>query len=340
MESRRRHLTVPMGAILLLGFVMAASPALSGNLEPPGPPAPSMKPLDAVEARTPISSLPFTISQSGSYYLIGDLTASGSSSGITVVGSATHVTLDLKGYSLIGAGAANTSGITIDNGANVSVRNGTVRGWANGIVSNGGPMIEMMDVTAKNNVHHGFALYGGGEVRDCVAIGNGEVGFYLYGYAVIRNSQAIENSWTGIWVQQDGLVEDCLAEGNGGSGPSYDRQFRAGITTQYASKVVRCRVQSNAGDGIYLGDFNYVTGNTATMNGLSGITSEFGHGNRVEANQLWSNSGYGIFLSSNLNLLLRNTARDNTMGNFQIPFGNTGPVETGTVSNPASNVSY
>jgi len=38
-----------------------------GSLTPPGAPAPTMKSLDQIEPRTPISSLPFTISSSGSY---------------------------------------------------------------------------------------------------------------------------------------------------------------------------------------------------------------------------------------------------------------------------------
>ena len=333
MTTRRISLTA-------LAIVALVSLAHAGSLEPPGPPAPSMKPIDVVEARAPISSLPFFISQSGSYYLTADLTASGGSNGITILGSATHVTLDLNGYSLIGAGAANTAGITINYQANATVRNGTVRGWGNGIVSNGGPVIKMIDVTSKNNAHHGFALYAGGEVLDSVAMGNGEVGIYIFGSAIVRNSQAIQNTWTGIWIQQFGLVEGCLSEANGSGGPTYDNQFRAGITTQYGSKVVGCRVHSNAGDGIYLGDWNHAIGNDATMNGQSGISSEFGHGNRIEANQLWSNAGWGISLLSNLNLLARNTARGNTMGSFQIPSGNTAPIETGTVVNPASNVSY
>ena len=333
MTTRRHSLTV-------LAIVALASLAHAGSLEPPGPPAPSMKPIDVVEPRAPISSLPFSISQSGSYYLTADLTASGGGNGITVIGSATYVTIDLNGFSLIGAGDPNTVGITINFQANATVRNGTVRGWANGIVSNGGPIVKMIDVTSMNNAHHGFALYGGGEVLNSVAMGNGEVGIYVFGSAIIRNSQAIQNAWTGIWVQQNGLVENCLSEGNGSGGPTYDNQFRAGITTQFASKVVGCRVHSNAGDGIYLGDQNHAIGNDATMNGQSGISSEFGRGNRIEANQLWSNSGYGISLLSNLNLLLRNTAKGNTLGNFQIPFGNTAPIETGTVVNPASNVSF
>ena len=38
-------------------------------LPPPGPPAPTMKTLDQIEPRTPIATLPCTISAAGSYYV-------------------------------------------------------------------------------------------------------------------------------------------------------------------------------------------------------------------------------------------------------------------------------
>src|SRR5438094_2967891 len=44
-----------------------------GSLTPPGAPAPTMKSLDQIEARTAISSAPFTINQPGSYYLTKNL---------------------------------------------------------------------------------------------------------------------------------------------------------------------------------------------------------------------------------------------------------------------------
>ena len=50
--------------VLTTGYVAA-----QGSLTPPGAPAETMKTLEQVEPRTPVSSLPFTITQSGSYYL-------------------------------------------------------------------------------------------------------------------------------------------------------------------------------------------------------------------------------------------------------------------------------
>ena len=45
-----------------------------GGLTPPGAPAPTMKSLAQIEPRTPISSVPFTISTAGSYYLTTNVT--------------------------------------------------------------------------------------------------------------------------------------------------------------------------------------------------------------------------------------------------------------------------
>ena len=82
---------------------------------------------------TKISSLPYTISTPGFYYLSKDLSTSGA--GITV--NASHVTIDLMGFSLVGTDKTNT-GIYISGKTNVEVRNGTVRFFDKGIFEDSG----------------------------------------------------------------------------------------------------------------------------------------------------------------------------------------------------------
>jgi hypothetical protein len=63
--------------LLPVALLLTALPcAAQGPLSPPGPPAPTMKTLeeihDRTDPRTPISSLPYVITNGGSYYLTGN----------------------------------------------------------------------------------------------------------------------------------------------------------------------------------------------------------------------------------------------------------------------------
>ena len=83
-----------IAAVLGLFVVAAlAGVARGGPLDPPGPPAST---LPQVEPRTPISALPFTITQPGSYFLTQNVTASASlnvriSSSISAASPATAI---------------------------------------------------------------------------------------------------------------------------------------------------------------------------------------------------------------------------------------------------------
>ena len=90
---KRKHLLL-LPAAAIAGAVLAQGP-----ITPPGAPAPAMKTLDQIEPRTPISSLPFTISQSGSYYLTRNLQFT-AATGPAILINANYVTLDLMGFTL------------------------------------------------------------------------------------------------------------------------------------------------------------------------------------------------------------------------------------------------
>jgi hypothetical protein len=116
------------------GIVLAVPDAFGqGTLTPPGAPAATMKSLAQIEPRTPISSAPFTITNSGSYYLTTNLTVS---SGNAITIATNGVTLDLGGFTIASTAASATgSGIYLNSASrNITILNGFIQG---GVTNNG-----------------------------------------------------------------------------------------------------------------------------------------------------------------------------------------------------------
>ena len=164
-----------------------------GPLTPPGAPAPTMKTLDQIEPRTPISSVPFTISAPGSYYVTTNLTPGADQNGIVV--AADNVTIDLNGFTLFGGGGTSGEGISTSGArANIVVRNGTVRNWPSSGVNfydSGASQTLLQNVQSISNTFTGIGVKNGSRVRECLAVGNG----------------------AGIIVDNDSLVEHCKVSG-------------------------------------------------------------------------------------------------------------------------------
>jgi hypothetical protein len=118
-----------MKTILRSAFWLIPSLAFAqGSLTPPGPPAPAMKTLVEIEPRTPISSAPFTITNSGSYYLTTNLNVS-TGNGITI--ATNGVTLDLSGFTIssTASNSATPYGILLNSGlSDITIFNGHIRG--------------------------------------------------------------------------------------------------------------------------------------------------------------------------------------------------------------------
>ncbi len=312
----------------LAGALALAGSAIAGDLEPPGPPAPTMKPLDVVEPRIPISSLPFYATQSGSYYLTKSLSGS---EGVYLL--ATRVTLDLNGFSLTGPGGATiANGIQAWGAYDVVVRNGFVSGWKDGVNIGGGDA-RIEGITAFSNGGNGFYFSSRGEIVSCSARANAASGIVVENSNVrVLRSEARENG-AGIGIEirsgTTGVIDECLVTGNG-----------IGVRLGRDWTIRRSAVSFSNSSGIEVGEGDLVVENTVFGNSAVGILLMVGGGNRVEGNNIVSNAQWGIRCMVGGNLFVRNSARGNVDGNYIIGPGNVAPIEVGTVSNLASNVSY
>ena len=153
---------------------------------------------------TKITSVPYTISTPGFYYLAKDLTLTTSGSAITV--EANDVTIDLMGFTLNYTGSTMPVGVYMNGRNNVEVRNGTVTNFENGISegSDDGMNHRVINIRAHNNKNPGIALKGSGHlVKGCNSSHNGGMGILVVG-GTVANCVANSNGMSGIWLYGPG----------------------------------------------------------------------------------------------------------------------------------------
>ena len=273
-------------AFLLATVTCQQTTFAQGSLTPPGAPAPTMKTLEQIEPRIPISSLPYIISQPGSYYLTTNLTGVAGQDGITISGA--RVTLDLMGFELRGVPGA-LSGIRMNPATSPHVLNGSIVSWGqdgiNGTNGSGGA-IERLRVS--NNGRYGISFGSASQVRHCIVFGNGIAGILLSNDVEVDDCVSTGNGTHGIQAGTGSTIRRCMAVGNSAAGITgsgldglniveCNTEFNgSGIATLGQTIVKDCFARSNAVVGIAVGPGSTVQGCNASDNGTNGITVDLG----------------------------------------------------------------
>lgn len=224
--------------VVLLGLAFVG-PVAGSSLVPPGPPGPVYKSLGDIEPRDIVRAdsdvvAALIIDQPGSYYLTGEVMAIPDQSAITI--NASHVTLDLNGYSVRGnPEVADGHGILV-NGGHVTIRNGIVRDAdQNGIACGDGASVTLLDVSALDNGLHGASCprlrvvggeFSGNQQIGLVslklqadgvrAVGNGLTGVSMSSGSMLTRALVNENGLIGVnCAQGTSLVTQTVAKFNG-----------------------------------------------------------------------------------------------------------------------------
>ena len=259
----------------LLLFAALLLPALAfaqGALTPPGAPAPTMKSLDQIEARTPIgavggSTASIAITQPGSYVLLGNVTVTG---GNAIAISADNVTLDLNGFTLSST-SKPTSGAgirTFGTCRGIAIHNGHISGSLH-VDENNGSMIGGGFV---RGIYCDYAVINS-LVTDLTVDGVGTYGIYLDSSSVIDRCTVINCGDTGIRGQ---IVSNCTATACGTTGivattVSNSQGFAvktSGIEATTATNCVGAITGLTSGVGLKAGSAANCTGTATNGTGL------------------------------------------------------------------------
>ena len=242
----------------------------------------------------PVTSLPATISTQGIYCLTGNLSTS-QTSGNAITINANNVTLDLNGWK-VGGQAAGTGTYAYgiySAAANVTVKNGIVRGFLNGVVLTGrGATVQ--GITADQNTAVGIDVEGPGSVvqgNQVVDTGGSTIGSNVdaIGISVYGPGSLIHNN----------LVSGLTATGSAGEfGISF-----LGAATQSTARhnVVSDTARPTAGSsGIYVGgssavavSSNIITNFTYCVDYAGGATGTYSRNTAISCDTPYSGGTAG-----------------------------------------------
>jgi len=282
---------------ILIGGLFGPLAVRGGDLAPPpGPISPTQ--------RTLISSLPFTISQAGSYVVTRDLSGT---DGITI--NASNVTIDLNGFTLAPSGGSADGISSVATLRNIKVINGTLRDWDfAGIYLPLATNCEIRNLRVYNTNLEGIQVGANALIVDCLVDGafTATKGIVAGDNSIISRCVCTACTVSGIKVGANGIITACTARQN----------TSFGIQAGDQSTVVDCTASSNAQLGISVGAASAVSNCVASGNSASGIMT--GDGSTITSCTTAANGtaipgGHGIVVASGCSVI-NCTSRNNGQG--------------------------
>ena len=284
------------------------------------------------DARTPISSIPFTITQPGSYVMTQNLeNTTNNADGIII--DANNVTLDLGGYTLSGGSVNSDDGIfVLGDQDNIYIYNGHVDGWGgDGINALNADNSIFEKLTVSNNGNDGLVADFNASISYVTALANGLDGIEGDDGTVIVFSTASENGDNGIQTSEGSVVAHSAAFNNLGDGidvaagssvfhSSVSDNTLFGVDLALGGTVQGSSAYDNDRNGFDIASSSVVRDNIAALNGGApdtSITESNRNGIRTFANswvinnQAHENDGSGIRIQSTDCVVEGNFVTDN-----------------------------
>jgi parallel beta-helix repeat protein len=330
MSAMRLSFAACLAAVL--SFAAAAGPL--------NPPAGPIAPTPGPEPRTPISGVntpgdadsTFKITQPGSYYLTGNVTAAPGKHGIEIASD--NVTLDLMGFTIAGNGGAGTiDGVHAELPAlaqRSTIVNGVIRDFPGdgiGCEQFGAMLVDRVKVVSC--LGNGIAVNSGSVVTNCICGGCGNVGFGTSNGVTLINCVAGECGSHGFQVGTSSIIKGCISSGNTGAGfatgsttglnisdSTADTNHGAGIAGPNQSLVINCQVHGNgdttSAGGIVVGSSSMIADCLSSANTGPGIL--VGASGTVRGCTSQFNSTFGISGGGGTSVTDCNCAHNTTDG--------------------------
>ena len=268
----KTHLKLAALALLLSAINHQLSTCFAqGSLTPPGAPAATMKSLDQIEPRTPISAVPFTISEPGSYYLTTNVITTVSNA-ITI--SVSGVTLDLSGFTIastVDSAANGGTAILLGSGlSDITIFNGHIR---SGVTNNGS------GVYSGSGFNYGIYYSGTAPVNTRIS-GVSVAGCLYYGIFLHAGDSTVVEACTVRTMGSYGIlastIKSCVAVDCGDSAV-----FGIQVSDSYGQSP-------GSGYGLFATMALNCYGSSSNFSGLFAYTAQNCYGSS-------SSSGYGLF---------------------------------------------